>query len=92
MATTKKEGWTGSIRQWGNGVHSQEVICSEDPPFLDRRTYKAATVVIHEGDCERVFTESEVRAALRDAMAIGFTRDEKCNILKEVHGIVLDPA
>jgi len=41
---------------------------------------------------ERMFTESEVGAALRDAMAIGFTRDEKCNILKEVHGIVLDSA
>ena len=52
----------------------------------------AATLVVHEGEHERVFTESEVRAALRDAMALGFTRDEKCNILKDVHGIVLDPA
>jgi hypothetical protein len=52
----------------------------------------AATLVVHQGPHERVFTESEVRAALRDAMALGFTRDEKCNILKDVHGIVLDPA
>ncbi len=51
-----------------------------------------ATLVVHGDVFERVFTESEVRAAILDAMAVGFTADEKRNILREVHGITLDPA
>jgi hypothetical protein len=44
------------------------------------------------GGPERVFTESEVRAAILDVIGSGMTREEKCNVLRELHGIVLDPA
>ena len=52
-------------------------------------TEERATLVI--GD-ERVFTESEVRAAILDVMGSGMTMEEKRNVLRERHGIVLNPA
>lgn len=41
---------------------------------------------------DRLFTESEVRAAILDVIGSGMTIEEKRNVLRERHGIVLDPA
>ncbi len=60
--------------------------------WADVAARKVASHMADFKEGERVFTESEVKAALRDAMALGFTRHEKCYILQEVHGIVIDPA
>ena len=72
---------------WGWDWDGTLIVGSERNGYIKDK----CTVVVHDDKSERVYTESEVRAALSDVMALGFTRDEKCNILKDVHGIVLDP-
>ena len=98
----KIEGWTGSIRNWGEGLYSHEMIISDEPPFLDRRTYKAISAVIHDGERERVFTQSEVRELLRELIE----DQARCDVhngwqsgvipdfagIATKHGVSLDPA
>ena len=91
----KIEGWTGSIRKWGDGLYSHEMIVSDDPPFLDRRTYKAISAVIHDGEPERIFTESEVVAIIREITEASRGRWSPPSEGREIaarHGIVFDPA
>jgi hypothetical protein len=89
----KIEGWTGSIRKWGDGLYSHEMIVSDDPPFLDRRTYKAISAVIHDGEHERVFTESEVKG-FAEHVVYQLTGEAEAKAIAAFKrmGIVLDPA
>jgi hypothetical protein len=54
------------------------------------------TVVVHQGDIERVFTESEVKAILHDMRSWIDPDDGEEGRMWEtrakLHGIVLDPA
>lgn len=54
---------------------------------------RAVTVAVHDGKHERVFTESEVRAMVRE-MVEGVAAGEELTLetIAAKHGVLLDPA
>lgn len=80
----KIEGWAGFDND------GSAIIGKKLNKYLDKR----CTTVIHEGEVERVFTESEVRAMLMDAFR-GYDRTgagiawERMKAVASEHGIVI---
>lgn len=86
MSTKKIEGYGNEATEsW-----------SANRPTGSRATWLPATLVIHEWERERVFTESEVRAILHDMRSWISPDDGEEGRMWETraksHGIVLDPA
>ena len=64
--------------------------------FTDRVTANKATLVIHGEKHERVFTESEVRAILRDLLAASedgpfMPNYDRMDEMVKFHGLSFDP-
>ena len=58
---------------------------------------REATLVVHEGKVERVFTESEVKAILRDLLAAAedgpfMPNYDRMDEMVKFHGLSFDPA
>lgn len=87
---TKIEGWAAQDYEGDD----TPVIFAERPPIEagDQLIYTRATVVLHHGKPERVFTKSEVEAMLRrlDKAYLGFDAPTMRAIVAE--GFSLDPA
>lgn len=102
MSTKKIEGWiddlsgnSSSEYALGNGAGYCDFWEGECPAVSQIHT-RIATLVIHEWERERVYTESEVRAILHDMRSWISPDDGEEGRMWETraksHGIVLDPA
>jgi hypothetical protein len=77
--TKKIEGYSDFMNSFQEGPRPEAIYCDFIP----------ATLVVHEGPHERVFTESEVKAMMED-VAHCITWPEAKRVLKNKHGISID--
>lgn len=87
---TKIEGFA---QAWNNGRNWWSVELDAGYPVE-----QPCTLVVHDASLERVFTESEVRAMLKEVSTsiyrgrIGESPQHTIKAIAERHGFVLDPA